>query len=137
MEIKLICQNCSNDFIVPFKQRNKKFCGRKCYFDFARKNNILGKEKDNSVREKRICLQCGNEFTERIKHERKICSKECREIWQKKDENKEYRIKKGKESLLKKYGVDSLYKIQQFQDHIVIRTQYCTILTTSYKMLSY
>jgi hypothetical protein len=115
MEINLICQNCNNEFNVPYKQRNKKFCGRKCYFDFAKKNNLLGKEKDNSVREKRICLQCGNEFTERIKHEKKLCSKECREIWQNKEENKEKRIKKSKERLLEKYGVDSLYKLDEYQ----------------------
>lgn len=115
MEINLTCQNCNNDFKVPYKQRNKKFCGRQCYFDFARKNNLLGKEKDNSIREKRTCLQCGKEFDERIKHQRKLCSKECREIWNKKEENKEYRIKKTKESLLEKYGVDSLYKLDEFQ----------------------
>jgi hypothetical protein len=115
MEIELNCQNCCEKFKVPYKQRNKKFCGRKCYFDFARKNDLLGREKDNTVREKRYCVQCGNEFVERKKHEKKLCSKKCREIWQNKEENKEYRIKKTKESLLEKYGVDSLYKLDEFK----------------------
>ena len=115
MNIELTCQNCGKNFKVPYKHRDKKFCGRGCYFNFARKNNLLGKNKDDSIRESRICVQCGNEFVERIKHERKICSKECREIWGSNPINKENRINKSKEVLIEKYGVDSLYKLDSFQ----------------------
>jgi hypothetical protein len=115
MDINLTCKNCNKEFKVPYKQRDKKFCGRSCYFDYAKKNNLLGKEKDVSVRETRCCLQCGKEFTERIKHQKKLCSKECREIWQRDNKNIEERIKKSKDTLLEKYGVDSVFKTNDFQ----------------------
>jgi len=115
MKIELECQECKNIFSTEFKHRDKKFCNRKCYFSFSKKNKLIGKKKDDSVREKRICLQCGNEFTERIKYERKICSQECRDIWNSNPANKEERIKKSKDALLEKYGVDSLYKLEEFQ----------------------
>ena len=100
MKIELECQECKNIFSTEFKHRDKKFCNRKCYFSFSKKNKLIGKKKDDSVREKRICLQCGNEFTERIKYERKICSQECRDIWNSNPSNKEERIKKSKDALL-------------------------------------
>ena len=115
MNVELECQECKNKFTVPYKQRNKKFCGRECYFKFAKKNKTIGKPKDDSVRETRVCVQCGNEFIERIKHDRKICSQECREIWGSNPINKENRINKTKEVLIEKYGVDSLYKLDDFQ----------------------
>lgn len=115
MKIELECKECKNIFSTEFKHRDKKFCSRKCYFSFSKKNKLVGKKKYDSVREKRICLQCGNEFTERIKYERKICSQECRNIWNSNPTNKEERIKKSKDALLEKYGVDSLYKLEEFQ----------------------
>ena len=115
MKIELECQECKEKFITDFKHRDKKFCGRKCYFNFARKNNLLGKQKDISVREIRICLHCGNEFTERKKHEKKICSQECRDIWNSNPVNKKNRINKSKESNVNKYGVDSPFKLVDFQ----------------------
>jgi len=115
MNIELECQECKKMFTVPFKQRNKKFCGRKCYFSYATKNKTIGKPKDDSVREKRICVQCGNEFIERIKYDRKICSQECRDIWNANPINKDERIKKSKQVLIDKYGVDSLYKLDEFK----------------------
>ncbi len=118
MNIELKCENCNNSFITKFKHRDKKFCNRKCYFEYANKNNLLGKTKDDSIREERLCIQCGNKFTERIKHKRKICSNECRLIWNNKIENKNNRLDKSKQSLIEKYGIDSLFKKKDFQDKI-------------------
>jgi len=115
MKIELKCKSCHNSFTTDFKHRDKQFCDRKCYFDFARKNNLLGKQKDESVREVRNCLQCGNEFIERKKRERKICSDECRTLWNNKDENIQNRVKKSKESHLLKYGVESPFQTEHFK----------------------
>ena len=115
MKIELKCMNCTNMFVTDYKHRDKKFCDRTCYFEYAKKNKILGKEKDESVRENRTCIQCGNSFTERKKHERKLCSNECRTIWNKKEVNKENRINKSKQVLYEKYGEDSLFKLDEFK----------------------
>jgi hypothetical protein len=115
MNVEIKCDNCGNNFITKFKHRDKKFCNRKCYFEYARKNNILGNRKDNSIREERTCEQCGNTFIERKKHERKLCSDNCRKLWNSKIENKKNRLDKSKEILLGKYGVDSLFKLENFQ----------------------
>jgi hypothetical protein len=67
MNITLKCENCNNEFIAKFKHRDKKFCNRNCYFEYANKHKTLGRPIDNDVREIRKCLQCGSEFTERKK----------------------------------------------------------------------
>lgn len=115
MKIELKCKNCNKMFITNFKHRDKKFCNRICYFEYARKNNLLGNKKDPSVREQRKCLQCGTEFTERKKHERTLCSDECRLKWNLIQENKDKRIKKSKTAIHDKYGVDSLFNSNEFQ----------------------
>lgn len=115
MNIEIECQECKNIFVTEFKHREKKFCGRTCYFNFARRNKTLGKLKDESVREERNCVQCGKVFTERIKHDKKICSKECRELWNSNPENKKNRIEKSKKVLEEKYGVDSIFKLDSFK----------------------
>jgi hypothetical protein len=115
MKIELECKNCHEKFLTDYKQRDKKYCSRTCYFDFARKNNLLGKVKDDQVREERKCVQCGEKFIERKKYERKLCSDTCREIWNKDDVNKKDRINKSKEVLIKKYGEDSIFKLDEFK----------------------
>ena len=50
MKIELTCKNCDKLFTTDFKHRDKQFCNRSCYFEFARKNNLLGREKDQSIR---------------------------------------------------------------------------------------
>lgn len=117
MKIELTCQYCNNLFTTDYKHRDKKFCNRSCYFGYAKKNNLLGKPKDESVREKRTCLQCGSEFIERKKHNKTICSDECRLIWSKKDENKKNRILKSKESLLNRYGVETFFDTKDFKSN--------------------
>lgn len=118
MNIELNCNCCNKIFIVPYKQRNKKFCGRTCYFEFAKKNKLIGKKKNPNVREDRVCVECGKNFTERKKYERKLCSEECRILWNQKDENKNNRIDKSKKILMEKYGVDSTFKIKRFQENL-------------------
>lgn len=116
MKIELECLSCNKSFITEFKYRDKKFCNKNCYFDYARKNKLLGKIKDPSVREIRTCIQCGKEFEERKKHRKKICSDECRIIWNTNPKNIEYRINKTKETILGNYGVDSFFKTKGFKD---------------------
>ena len=118
MKVELKCNNCSSMFIVDYKHRNKKFCKQSCYIDYARKNKLFGKEKDDSVREERICVQCQNTFTERKKYSRKLCSSECRDIWNKNEENKKNRIEKSKNAFEEKHGVSSFFKKDEFKKNI-------------------
>jgi len=101
--------------MTDFKFRDKSFCNRKCYFEYANENKLLGNKKDESVREKRICVQCGDEFLERKKYERKLCSEKCRKEWNITEDNKNDRIKKSKESMINKYGVDCHFKTNDFK----------------------
>jgi len=115
MKIELKCTHCNQLFTTDYKHRDKQFCDRTCYFNYARENKLLGKTKDPNVREERECVQCGINFTERIKYERKLCSNECRENWQLIESNKNNRIDKSKKKLLEKYGVDSIFKLDDFK----------------------
>lgn len=115
MKIEIKCNNCLSMFITDYKHRDKKFCNRTCYFDYARKNDLLGKEKDGSVREERVCVQCNNVFTERKKHSRKLCSSECRDIWNQNELNKKNRIEKSQNVLKEKYGESSFFKKDEFK----------------------
>lgn len=117
MKIELVCQNCNDNFVTEYKHRDKKFCGRTCYMEHARKNKLLGREKDNSVREERICLECSVVFIERKKYERKLCSDNCRILWNSKQENKNDRIEKAQKSLLKKYGSKTIFDLQSFKEN--------------------
>jgi very-short-patch-repair endonuclease/predicted nucleic acid-binding Zn ribbon protein len=117
MKIELQCSNCQNKFETDYKHRNKKFCDRTCYFDFAKKNNLLGRDKDMLVREERTCVQCGNTFVERIKHEKKLCSDVCRDLWSKNEVNKKNRIDNSKKTMNEKYGVDSFFELDEFKEN--------------------
>jgi len=116
MKVELECLSCNKSFITDFKHRDKKFCDRSCYFNYARKNKLLGKTKDSNVREIRTCVQCGKEFEERKKHQKKICSEECRILWNSNPKHIEYRLGKSKNTLRQKYGVDSLFKTKEFKE---------------------
>lgn len=111
MNITLKCEYCKQDFTVPFKQRNKKYCNQQCYINAG----IRGKPKQTDLHEKRICVNCGNEFEIRKKQQNKLCSDECRREWSLKPENKEKRINESKKILIEKYGVDSLFKTSDGQ----------------------
>lgn len=101
------CENCGNIFKSKIKE-NKKYCSYKC----------SGEAKHKINTENRICLECGKEFKERIKYVRNFCSNECRTVWKSKPENKKSRIEKSKKSLIEKYGVDSVFKLDSFQKNI-------------------
>ena len=117
MKIELECQECKKMFETDFKHRDKKFCDRTCYFNNAKKNKTIGKQKDPLVRENRTCLVCNKVFNERIKHSKKICSDECRKVWNAMDENINNRIGKSKKSMIEKYGVDSIFKTPEFKQN--------------------
>ena len=116
MKIELICKNCNNSFITEYKHRDKKFCNLTCYIDYAKKNKLFGREKDDSTREERICLECGVTFIERKKYDRKLCSDNCRNLWNAREENKNLKKEKTQEALLKKYGVKTMFDLQSFKD---------------------
>jgi len=110
MKIKLNCINCNNDFETEFKYRSKKFCGRKCFFEYSKEHKTIGRKIDEEIREKRICLICNKEFECKKKQENKMCSNECRKEWNSIEENKSNRIKLSKDTLLINHGVDSMFK---------------------------
>lgn len=116
MKVEIECLNCNQLFLTDYKHRDKKFCNRSCYFTYAKKNNSIGRDKDPEVREERSCIQCGDTFNERKKYKRKICSDECRLKWNSNPENIKKRLKKSKDSLIQKYGVDSFFKTENYKD---------------------
>ena len=118
MNVTLNCLNCKTDFETEYKHRDKKFCSRKCYFEYANNNKLLGKKKDMSFYEERTCLVCSTKFTVRKKHKKTICSDECRKIWSLDEKNKENRLEKSRKSLIDRYGVDSIFKIPEYQEKI-------------------
>jgi len=118
MKIELICTNCGGDFEVEFKHRDKKFCNRTCYFEHARKNKTIGRKFDSELREVRKCLICETEFTERKKHNKLLCSDICRKKWNSLDENKHTRILASKNKLIDNYGVDSIFKTDEFKGNV-------------------
>lgn len=112
MNITKICEHCGNEFTIPFKQRNKKYCNRTCYVAAG----IKGKPKQLELYEDRNCLYCGKTFNIRKKQENKLCSDECRKAWNLIPENKENRINNSKSVLIEKYGVDSIFKTTKGQE---------------------
>jgi len=117
MVIELKCKSCNKSFITNFKHRDKQFCDRSCYFNYAKEHKLLGKEKDDSVRESRKCIQCGNEFSERIKHKKTICSDKCRVLWNQIPVNKENRLSKSKKTLQDNYGSNSFFDTKEFKSN--------------------
>jgi hypothetical protein len=92
MNIIKTCEHCKEEFTIPFKQRNKKYCNRKCYIEAG----ITGKPKQTELYETRECLNCGKTFEVRKKLENKLCSDECRKKWNK--INAKERCQKSNES---------------------------------------
>ena len=86
----LICNNL-------FESKKQKTCSRKCADEYRSKNS----------KETRKCILCNKEFIVRKKVQKKLCSDECRKLWNSLSENKNDRIKKSQESMLEKYGVKS------------------------------
>ena len=113
--IKLKCINCDCEFDTEFKHRDKKFCNRKCYFEYNQKNKIMGRKKDESIREVRKCVLCEKDFEVKISKDNKLCSDECRKNWNKIEVNKTSRLLASKKVLIENYGVDSLFKTDSYK----------------------
>lgn len=126
MKIELKCINCENNFEAEFKNRDKKFCCRTCYFEYANKNKIMGRKMDSTLREVRKCVVCEKEFEVKKKTEKKLCSDECRKKWNSIDENKIKRLVSGKKTLIENHGVDSIFKKEEF------KTDYKNIMIDKY-----
>jgi very-short-patch-repair endonuclease len=92
----IICKECGKNF-KSLKKRRSQFCCKSCSVTYNNKKRVLSNEtkkkisestKDDksyryTINKKRICDQCGNEFTvERIQNGRlsktKFCSEKCR-----------------------------------------------------------
>jgi hypothetical protein len=142
--VNLICKHCNNIFNIK-KGREKQFCSKECklahraqednkfyiekkckycekFFKSKKKENkkfcsykCSGLDKKKKSKENRHCLICNKLFIERIKRKRQFCSEKCRKKWQSIPKNKEIRIKKSKEAVFKKYGVDSTFKVDSIR----------------------
>lgn len=122
MEIEINCVNCNKEFIVPYKQRKRKFCSRSCFFEHGKKNNSVGRKKDETIREVRKCKVCGDEFESKKKHKKEICSDKCRVVWGKKNVVKQKRIEKTKKTNLDRYGVDHVWKVPSIHKKTINNT---------------
>ena len=126
MKIELKCINCENNFEAEFKHRDKKFCCRVCYFEYANKNKIMGRKTDSTLRENRKCIICEKEFEVKKTTQKKMCSDECRKKWNSIDENKHKRLEAGKKVVLSNHGIDSIFKKEAF------KSDYKNIMITKY-----
>lgn len=113
MKITLTCQCCKTDFVTEYKFRDKKFCSRECYFKSVREGKTnIGRLKDDSVRETRVCKVCDSEFIVRKKQKKTMCSDECRKIWANKPENKDKLKESIRDGVIKKYGVEHVWNVE-------------------------
>ena len=107
--IEKFCEYCGKNFKSK-KKEEKKFCSYKC----------AGLDKKRKSRENRTCLECGNLFIERIKYKKSFCSKICRIKWQTKPENIIFRLKRTKEGIFKKYGVENIFKVDEIKTRMIL-----------------
>lgn len=61
------CQCCGKNFLVPYGERDRMYCGRSCQAKSVKKEKLLIKTS--------ICLECNEEFNHYS--ERKYCSIDC------------------------------------------------------------
>lgn len=121
MKINLTCECCNKEFETEYKFRDKKFCSRDCYFNAARQGKTkIGRNKDSNVREKRNCKVCNTEFEVRKKDPRTMCSDECRLEWSSRSENKIRLGESIKEGVIKKYGVEHVWKVKEIHQKTMI-----------------
>ena len=105
LEIKcIICNKIIYKGTSKYEQK-RKTCSMKC-------RDILKKQKKWEIR---TCKVCENKFEARKITKKEMCSDECRKIWAAMPENKEYRLQRTKEELIKKYGVDATFKLESVQ----------------------
>lgn len=117
--LNLICKNCNNSFEVPNKQKNRKFCNHTCFVEYGVKNKKIGNKKNPDAWEFRTCVECNNLFEVRKKTPNKLCSDNCREVWNKKEENIKNRTNRTKEVIFEKYGVNSPFQIEGVREKIL------------------
>lgn len=104
---EITCLNCGTKKIVK-KSDNVKFCSHKCAMEYIAKEKQEKIMNDNS--RKRICKNCGEEFTVYPSETDKyLCSSQCRIEWLKNnvfntEEHKEKFRKNGRESFYNKYN---------------------------------
>ena len=87
-------------------KKRKVFCNNKC------KNEHRSRES----KEVRICLECGSEFEERKKHERKLCSDECRTKWMRREDVNIKRMENVQKTVKNKYGTDNVFQLESIKE---------------------
>jgi len=100
--MKTYCVNCGNEN----PKTTMKLCCRKCADEYKSKMN----------RTKRICIHCNKEFEVRNSNPKIMCSEQCRKEWASLSENQTYRKLRIKEAVIKKYGVDNVFQIENIKD---------------------
>lgn len=77
-KIEKTCKYCGKKFNVSLndkKEKNKIYCGNKCYYESIKNDCTKNKIKKRKLY-KRICKQCGKEFLSKNINA-KFCNKEC------------------------------------------------------------
>jgi very-short-patch-repair endonuclease len=115
------CINCQNDF-DPGKHNHVLTCSKECYKSYR---ETIEEDKIKSFQEtfakkfgsrEKECATCGNLFNTG-KHKKKLnCSPECLKIYQ--ENHKEERIKKSKDAIKEKYGVDHVSQLPGFTEKV-------------------
>jgi 5-methylcytosine-specific restriction endonuclease McrA len=83
------CDYCGTEFIVSARNKEKKFCTRKCMYDSkVKRNDPMTKS----------CDGCGSEFITRIKAQR-FCSTDCRLDYRASQSSTEWRKKNPKKDV--------------------------------------
>lgn len=103
-KVKALCQWCGKDFyIIKSRIKTAKYCSKKCY--------SLGSRK----RAEYACIICGEVFECYPSFIKKHCSKECRDIGRKGDNNPRWRGGKigVKQREWKKQKYDLVYRLNK------------------------
>jgi len=71
-KIKKKCEYCNDEFERPdsINGRGRRFCSRKCMYDWRKNNNWITTK----------CMHCGKEFRHRKKEDKKFCSLDCFQV---------------------------------------------------------
>ena len=111
------CVFCNNDF-DPGKHNHVLTCSKDCYKAYRK---TIEEDKVKSFKEtfsnkfgsrEKECATCGKTFNTGKHKEKLNCSPDCLKIYQ--DLHKEERIKKSKEAVKEKYGIDHISQLPDF-----------------------
>jgi very-short-patch-repair endonuclease len=108
-----ICIICNKEFEPP-KYYDTETCSKEC-IGILRSKNSKEWNKNKPVFEK-PCETCGQMFAPGRHKEKKNCSKECSKKHEEKNRNE--RMLKAKEGVMKKHGVDHVSKIPGHDDKV-------------------